>query len=109
VTQVAVGKCEAKRVALPTHAPGSVWFGSMAALWGSFVTLLAVSPATLNGAYDWLRGLPLVWELIVWILTLPWTVAYLVYASSWEHWLRVLIVALIAAVHLSASAPRAPR
>ena len=25
----------------------------------------------------------------MWILTLPWTVAYLVYETSWEHWLRV--------------------
>jgi hypothetical protein len=81
----------------------------MAGLWGAFITLLAVSPTTLDDAYDWLRGLPIVWEILMWILTLPWTVAYLVYESSWEHWLRVLVVALIVVVHLSASAPRAKR
>jgi hypothetical protein len=81
----------------------------MAGLWGSFVTLLAVSPGTLDDAYDWLRGLPLVWELLMWIVTLPWTVAYLAYEADWAHWLRVLVVALIVTFHLSACAPRASR
>jgi hypothetical protein len=81
----------------------------MAGLWGSFVTLLAVSPQTLDDAYDWLRALPLVWELLMWIVTLPWTVAYLAYETSWEHWVRVLLVALVVAVHLSACAPRTGR
>jgi hypothetical protein len=43
----------------------------------------------------------------MWIVTLPWTVAYLAYETGWEHWARVLVVALIVAVHLSISAPRA--
>jgi hypothetical protein len=95
-----------KRCATPTHAPGSVFFAVMAGMWGAFVTLLAVSPASLDDAYDWLRGLPLFWEILMWILTLPWTIAYLVYESSWEHWVRVLVVALIALAHLGATAPR---
>jgi hypothetical protein len=109
MTQVAVEKCEAKRVAVPKPAQGSTFFGVMAGLWGAFVTLLAVSPATLDDAYDWLRGLPLVWEILMWIVTLPWTIAYLVYESSWQHWVRVLVVALVAAVHLSVCAPRIRR
>jgi hypothetical protein len=32
-----------------------------------------------------------------------------VYETGWEHWLRVLVVALIVAVHLSVCAPRTPR
>jgi hypothetical protein len=93
--------------AAPTQAPGSTFLAAMAGLWGAFVTLLAVSPATLADAYDWLRGLPVVWEILMWIVTLPWTVAYLAYETGWEHWARVLVVALIVAVHLSISAPRA--
>ena len=80
----------------------------MAGLWGSFVTLLAISPETLDEAYDWLTGLPIVWEILMWILTLPWTVAYLVYETSWTHWLRLLLLVLIATTHLCACAPRAP-
>jgi hypothetical protein len=104
-----VEKVEGRRAAVPTQAPGSAFFAAMAGLWGAFVTLLAVSPATLDDSYDWLRGLPIVWEVLMWIVTLPWTVAYLVYGSSWEHWLRVLVVVLVAVVHLGISAPRTAR
>ncbi len=89
MTQIAVERVDAKRVAVPTQVPGSTFFALMAGLWGSFVTLLAVSPTTLADAYDWLTGLPIVWEILMWIVTLPWTLAYLVYETSWEHWLRV--------------------
>jgi hypothetical protein len=109
MSQIAVEKTEPKRVANPEQVPGSAFFALMAGLWGSFVTLLAASPATLDDAYDWLRGLPVVWEVLMWILTLPWTLAYLAYDSSWEHWVRVLVVALLATVHLSISAPRVKR
>jgi hypothetical protein len=81
----------------------------MAALWGSFVTLLAASPETLADAYDWLTGLAIVWEILMWIVLLPWALAYVVWDSSWDHWLRVLLVILIATVHLSLSVPRTMR
>jgi hypothetical protein len=107
--QIAVGKRCEPSVAVPTHAPGSAFLALMAGLWGAFVTLLAVSPSTLDDAYDWLVALPIVWEVLMWILTLPWTVAYLVYESRWQHWLRVVLVALIVTVHLSVCAPRTSR
>jgi len=107
--QIAVGRAEPKRAAVPMQAPGSAFLALMAGLWGSFVTLLALSPETLDSAYDWLRGLSLVPEILMWILTLPWTVAYLAYETSWQHWVRVLLVALVVTVHLGACAPRTPR
>ena len=94
MSQIAAEHTGARKVAVPMHVPGSAWLAAMA------------SPSTLDDAYDWLRGLPLVWEALMWIVTLPWTVAYLVYETSWEHWVRVLVVALVVSVHLSASAPR---
>jgi hypothetical protein len=109
MSQIAVESSDAKERWAPatTQVPGSTFFALMAGLWGSFVTLLAVSPSTLDDAYDWLTGLPIVWEILMWIVTLPWTIAYLVYDSSWEHWLRVLVVAFIVVVHLSIAAPKA--
>lgn len=111
MSQIAAEGTDLKTTCAPTaaHVPGSAFFALMAGLWGSFVTLLAVSPDTLDDAYDWLTGLPIVWEILMWIVTLPWTVAYLVYDASWAHWVRVLVVALIVLVHLSVAAPRAPR
>ena len=109
MSQIAVEKPERTCMRAPSAVPGSTFFAAMAGLWGAFVALLAASPSTLDDAYDWLTGLPIVWEILMWIVTLPWTVAYLVYDSSWEHWLRVLVVALMVVVHLSACAPRVPR
>jgi hypothetical protein len=109
MSELALEDAERKPVAIPAHAPGSVFFALMAGLWGAFVALLAVSPSTLDDAFAWLRGLPFVWEALMWIVTLPWTVAYLAYDASWEHWLRVVVVAVIVGVHLTACAPRVPR
>ena len=109
MSQIAAQSCDVKRPAVPTPAPGSTFFAVIASLWGSFVTLLAVSPSTLEDAYDWLTGLAIVWELVMWILTLPWALAYLAYESSWEHWLRVLVVAVIVVAHLSVCTPRTRR
>lgn len=73
------------------------------------MTLLAVSPNSLDDAYDWPRGLPVVREILMWIVALPWTLAYLLYESSWEHWLRVSVVVLLVVVRLGISAPRVQR
>lgn len=100
---------ERTSVAVPSQVPGSAFFAVMAGLWGAFIALLAASPATLDDAYGWLTGLPVVWEVVMWVLTLPWTVAYLAYGASWAHWLRVAVVALVVVVHLGITAPRAPR
>ena len=87
-------------------APGSVWFGAMVAVWSIFFTLLVTSPSTLADVYDWLRGLAIVWEILMWIVLLPWALAWVVWDSSWDHWLRVAVVVLIAFVHLAVSQPR---
>jgi hypothetical protein len=92
--------------AVPTVAAGSAWFAAMVGMWSTFLTLLAVSPETLADVYDWLVGLPIVWEVLLWIVVLPWALAYVVWDSSWDQWLRVVVVVAMAAVHLLISAPR---
>jgi len=109
MTETATDSIHPRRVPAPTAVPGSTWFGGMVALWSIFFTLLVVSPQTLERAYDWLTGLAVVWEVAMWILLLPWALGYVVWESSWEHWLRVLVVVVIVLVHLSISAPRRTR
>ena len=109
MTEAATHESGPRRVPAPTAVPETIWFGAMVALWSTFVTLLVVSPETLADVYDWLTGLAIVWEVVMWILLLPWALAYLAWESSWEHWLRIVIVVLIAIVHLSISAPRSVR
>ena len=90
-------------------AKGATFSGLMVATWSVFFTLLIVSPETLDDAYDWLTALPIVWEILMWIVLLPWALAYLVWESSWDQWLRILVVGLMAAAHLVLSAPRPKR
>jgi hypothetical protein len=104
MTETVAPSVECRRVS--TAVPGTTWFGGMVALWSIFLTLLAVSPETLERTYDWLTGLALVWEVLMWILLLPWALAYVVWEGSWDQWLRVGVVALITAVHLGISVPR---
>jgi hypothetical protein len=78
----------------------------MVATWSVFFTLLAVSPETLQDAYDWLRGLGPVLEVVMWIVVLPWAVGWLVWEASWEQWLRLLGLGLLCAIHLVVSMPR---
>ena len=109
MAEITVEAAGSRGAAVPIQAPGSAFLALMAGLWGAFVALLATSPSTLDDAYDWLRELPIVWEALMWLLTLPWTLAYLVYETGWEHWVRVAVVALIVAVHLCICSPRVPR
>jgi amino acid permease len=106
MSQIATHETHRKR-ARPATVHGAPWFGLMVAVWSAFVTLLVVSPETLANAWSWLTGLPLLAEIFTWIFVLPWALSYAVWESSWDHWLRVAIVALFAAAHLIVSAPRA--
>ena len=108
MSQTAAHETRSKHAPRPV-AKGAAFSGLMVAMWSVFVTLLVVSPETLDDAYDWLTGLPIVWEILMWIVLLPWALAYLVWESSWDQWLRVLVVGLMAAAHLILSAPRPER
>ena len=99
----------AKRFAAPAAVPGPTWFGAIVALWSIFVTLLIVSPETVEDTYAWLTDLSIVWEILMWIVVPPWALAYLVWESSWDQWLRILVIALLACGHLIISAPRIKR
>ena len=98
-----------RRAGAAQAAPGSAWFGAMVAVWSIFFTLLVVQPETLDVVYDWLRDLWIVWEVLMWIVLLPWALAHLVLESSWAHWLQIAVVVVIATVHLSISQPRIGR
>ena len=90
MSQTAAHEAGSKHAPRPV-ARGATFSGLMVAMWSVFITLLVVSPETLDDAYDWLTGLPIVWE------------------SSWDQWLRVLALGLMAATHLILSAPRPKR
>lgn len=57
-----------------------------------FTVLLITAPEQLDAAWQWLRDLPLVLEVIAWVALLPWLLAYLAWQASWALWLRVVVV-----------------
>ena len=96
------------RTARPTIG-ASAWFGLMIGSWLAFAVLAVTSEDTLAGIWDWVRGLPLALELVIWILTLPWMLALAVWESAWSDTSRVLVVLAIATAWTLMSIPRPPR
>ncbi|HLE98450.1 MAG TPA: hypothetical protein VI540_01040 [Gaiellaceae bacterium] len=90
----------------PTIVSGAAWYGAMVATWSIFFTLLVVSPETLEDVYDWLVDLAIVWKILMWIVLLPWALAWLLWESSWDRWLRLVLIVLLTTVHLAISAPK---
>ena len=61
-----------------------------AILWVGFAVALVVNPEWLDLLWDWVRGLPLVVEIIVWVLLLPIMGGLWIWHSSWPVLVRVL-------------------
>jgi len=66
--------------------------------WIIFFALLIFSSGTLDDIWHWVQGLPVVLEVIVWILTFPYMLALAVWESDWVTWLRIALVILISLV-----------
>ncbi|MGI5939272.1 MAG: hypothetical protein ACOX8V_01005 [Thermoleophilia bacterium] len=61
-------------------------------LWVAFAALWIFSQNTLNYVFDWIQGLSLVAEIIVWILFLPWVAALWIWHADWPFWLRLILI-----------------
>lgn len=59
-------------------------------LWAGFVVALVVDPGWLDSLWSWVRGLPTVAEIIVWVLFLPITVGLWIWESSGGTLVRLL-------------------
>jgi hypothetical protein len=95
------------RTARPTTG-AYAWFGLMVGSWLAFAVLAVTSEHTLAAIWDWVRGLPLVLELVVWLLTFPWMLALAVWESAWSDAARLLVVLTIATAWTLMSIPRPP-
>ncbi len=93
------------RTARPTTG-AYAWFGLMTGSWLAFAVLAVTSEDTLADIWDWVGGLPLVLEVLVWVLTLPWMLALAVWESAWSDAARLLVVVAIATAWTLMSIPR---
>ena len=85
------------------------WFLFMVSMWLTFGALAVASADDLDDIWSWARGLPLLLEGVVWLLLFPWMLGLAVWESSWDDWLRLLLVSSIAAGWTLASVPRRTR
>ena len=61
-----------------------------AMMWGAFALALVVNPVWLDVLWNWVRALPLVAEIIAWVLFLPGMVGLWIWESSWPVLVRLL-------------------
>ena len=61
-----------------------------AVLWIGFVIALVANPEWLDSLWNWVRGLPIVAEIIVWLVFLPIVVGLWIWTSSWPILLQLL-------------------
>ena len=61
-----------------------------AVLWVGFAIALVANREWLDLLWNWVRALPVVAEIIVWLLFLPITVGLWIWESSWPALVRLL-------------------
>jgi hypothetical protein len=88
------------------HRPigATLWFLWMVGMWMAFFALLFADQ--LDEIWRAVRDLPLVAEIILWVLFLPWMLGMGVWTTSWATWIRVALVACFAVGWTVVSIPR---
>ena len=59
-------------------------------MWVGFAIALIVNPEWLDAIWSWVRGLPLLAEIVVWVAFLPIMVGLWIWTSSWPVLLGLL-------------------
>ncbi len=81
-------------------------FGVFAGLWIAFGYALVASQGSLDQTYEWLRGLPLIAQAVVVLLTLPVVIGLWVWETSWPLVVRLPLVIGLGAWTLAIFFPR---
>ena len=84
-----------------------ILFGIFAALWLAFGEALLLSQGSVDSAWQWVRSLPLLLQVGVWVLFLPVVAGLWVWESTWPLLVRLVLVAGLAGWNLLVLIPRA--
>jgi hypothetical protein len=58
----------------------------------AFAYYLVTNPAALDATWAWVRHLPIIVQLVLWALLLPWMIALWVWTQPWALAIRLVIV-----------------
>jgi hypothetical protein len=75
-------------------------------LWLAFGAALVTNPGILDSVWQSFRGLPLLVQLVVGLLLLPWVVGLWIWESGWPLWLRLLLMVGLGVATVMAFFPR---
>jgi len=88
-------------------AENGVLFGIFAVIWIAFGAALIWSQGSLDQAWQTIRDLPLIGQVVAWVLFLPVMIGLWVWETTWPLVLRLLLVVGIAGWNLLVFLPRA--
>jgi hypothetical protein len=88
-------------------AESGVLFAVFAFIWVAFAAGLIWSQGSIDQAWATIRALPLVVQIVVWVLFLPVMVGLWVWETTWPLVLRLILVAGIAGWNLFMFLPKA--
>ena len=93
-TQVAIATAEAaKRTPTASElAFNYLMFGLSTAATVAFAYYLFTNPAVLGSLWTWIRQLPIVVQLLAWLLLLPWMIALWIWVQPWSVAIRFVLV-----------------
>jgi hypothetical protein len=87
-------------------AESGVLFVIFAVIWIAFAAGLIFSQGSVDEAWQTIRGLPLIVQIVVWVLFLPVMVGLWVWETSWPLIVRLLVVVGVAGWNLLIFLPR---
>jgi hypothetical protein len=77
-------------------------------LWVAFIAVLFFRRETLDKTWQQIRRLPLLLQLLLWLLFLPVMAGLWIWQTAWPLWLRLLLVAGLAWWNVFVFFPRLP-
>lgn len=74
-------------------------------LWAGFAAAVVMSQGTLDQTWNWIRGLPMIIQGLVWLLFLPVMAGLWIWETTWPLLARLVLVAGLAFANLVAFFP----
>ncbi|HLX36121.1 MAG TPA: hypothetical protein VKR30_12870 [Candidatus Limnocylindrales bacterium] len=84
-----------------------VLFGLFVILWAAFGVALVVSQGSIDHAWQAIRAMPVLLQVVVWVLFLPVVAGLWIWETTWPLIVRLVLVIGVAGWNLLVFLPRA--
>jgi ABC-type amino acid transport system permease subunit len=88
-------------------AENGILFAIFAVIWIAFAAGLIFSQGSVDQAWQTIRGLPLIVQIVVWVLFLPVMIGVWVWETTWPLVVRLVLVVGVAGWNLLVFLPKA--